>query len=45
MANDDRVVADQNFFHQESDDPLTFEDVKSFRRGTQARQEGRKRLR
>jgi hypothetical protein len=44
MANDYCVVADQNFFHQESDDALTFEDVKSFGRGTQARQERRKRL-
>src|SRR6185295_8938979 len=41
MANDDRVVADQNLLYQQADDPLTFENVECFGRGAQATEERR----
>jgi hypothetical protein len=45
VTNDDRVVADHNFLYQQTDDPLTFEDIECFGRGAQATEERRQCLR
>jgi len=44
VANDDRLVADQDLLDDEADDPLAFLDIEGISRGAQPGQEARQGL-